>query len=211
MSLSPGARRVTLTAHVASSVGWLGAVAGFLALSIVALTTGDADLVRSSYLAMNVLGEFLIVPLSLAALVTGLMQSLGTHWGLVRHYWVLTKFALTMVATSLLLLHQFTAVAEAARVAAGTAIGALPEVDGLGKQLLFDSGAAVFVLLVTTTLSIYKPWGRTGFEQREIAANFDSAQPVRSPLGFRLFAAIVGLIVATIVVVHLAGGGMGRH
>ncbi len=147
--MTPALRRLTLTAHVTSSVGWLGAVAGFLVLSIAGLTSQDAEIVRGAYLAMNLLGQFLIVPLSLAALLTGLVQSLGTHWGLFRHYWVLVKFTLTIGATFLLLLHQFTAVAEAARRVSGAAPGTLPDVGQLGSQLVGDAGLAVLVLLVT--------------------------------------------------------------
>src|SRR5687767_14207840 len=98
-----------------SRSGWLGAVAAFLVLSIAGLTSRDAAIVRGSYLSMNLIGQFIIVPLSLAALISGLVQSLGTPCGLFRHYSVLVKFALTIGATFLLILHQFTAVARAAR------------------------------------------------------------------------------------------------
>src|SRR5688572_25007536 len=126
--MSPGVRKLSLTAHVVSSVGWLGSVASFLILSIAGLTSQNAELVRGCYLTMNLIGQFMIVPLGVAALVTGVIQSLGTHWGLTKHYWVLTKFALTVVATTLLLLHQFTAVAEAARRATLASGGVLPDV-----------------------------------------------------------------------------------
>ncbi len=82
-------RKLSLTAHVAFSVGWLGAVARFLVLSIAGITSRNAEIVRSSYVSMNLIGQFIIVPLSFAALLSGIVQSLGTHWGLVRHYWVL--------------------------------------------------------------------------------------------------------------------------
>jgi hypothetical protein len=209
-----GLRRFALTAHVASSAGWLGAVVAFLVLSIAGVTSDRTETVRGSYVAMNVIGEYAIVPLSFAALVTGLIQALGTHWGLFRHYWVLTKFALTIVATLLLLLHQFTAVAGAARRVMGAAADQLPDVGRLGQQLVFDAGAAVVVLLVTTTLSVYKPWGRTRFASADerVGAETPIAATPR-PLGLRIFLVIVAAIVATIIIVHLAGGGMGgmRH
>jgi uncharacterized membrane protein len=216
MTMTPGARKLALTAHVGSSVGWLGAVAAFLVLSIAGLTSERAETIRGAYVAMNLIGLYLIVPLSLAALLTGLIQSLGTHWGLFRHYWVLTKFALTIVATTLLLMHQFTAVAGAAKAVSDTPAGTLPDVGGLGTQLVFDAAAAVLVLLVNATLSVYKPWGRSryGIRADELAA---VAQPVSTvtptplPRGLRVFLAILGVIVGTIVIVHLAGGGMGRH
>jgi hypothetical protein len=214
MIMTPGVRKFALVAHVTSSVGWLGAVAGFLVLSIAGLTSEGAETVRGAYVAMNLIGLWAIVPLSLAALLTGLIQALGTHWGLFQHYWVLAKFALTMVATTLLLLHQFTAVAGAARRVSAASAGMLPDVGGLGTQLVFDAGAALLVLLVTTTLSVYKPWGRTSGQSDEepaLAAQGGAPQRASLPTGLRIFLAIIGIIVATIVIVHLAGGGMGRH
>lgn len=212
MIMTPDVRRFALVAHVTSSVGWLGAVAGFLVLSVAGLTSERVETVRGAYVAMNLIGLWAIVPLSLAALLTGLIQAFGTHWGLFRHYWVLAKFALTIVATTLLLLHQFTAVAGAARLVSVASAGSLPDVGGLGTQLVFDAGAAVVVLLVTTTLSIYKPWGRTSRESDEVLASPAKGQSRASlPTGLRIFLVIIGAILAIIVIVHLAGGGRGRH
>jgi hypothetical protein len=230
MTMSPLLRELALTAHVTASVGWLGAVASFMVLSIAGLTSRDPEVVRGAYLAMNVIGLSLIVPLSLAALLTGLVQSLGTHWGLFRHYWVLVKFTLTIGATILLLLHQFTAVAGAARRVSGSAAGTLPEVGPLGTQLVFDAGLAVLVLLVTTTLSVYKPWGRTPYgrrtqeqERREGASLMALATPPilpdpdhettagGLPSGLKIFLAVIGVIVAGVVVLHLTGRGLGGH
>jgi hypothetical protein len=203
--LSPASRKLNLTAHVTSSVGWLGAVAAFLALSIAGMASDDAVIVRGAYVAMNLIGLAVIVPLSLASLVTGLIQSLGTSWGLFRHYWVALKFALTVGATVLLLLHQFTAVAAAASRVVTTPSGALPEVGPVGAQLVGDAGFAVLVLLVTTTLSVFKPWGLTPYGRR--------AQPmpavVSGPsLGLKIAIAIIGLIVAAFVLLHLSGHGL---
>jgi len=152
--MSPRVRKVALTAHVTSSVGWLRSVATFLVLSIAGLTSHDVEIVRGAYLAMNLIGLFIIVPLSLAALLTGLVQSLGTHWGLFRHYWVLVKFLLTIGATMFLLLHQFTAVAQAAKRVSRTAAGISPDVGRLGSQPMSDAALALLVLVVITTQSV---------------------------------------------------------
>jgi hypothetical protein len=219
MSMTPGVRKFALVAHVTSSVGWLGAVAAFLILGIAGLTSERAETLRGAYVAMNLIGLVAIVPLSLAALLTGLIQSLGTHWGLFKHYWVLTKFALTIVATTLLLLHQFTAVGGAAERVSAASAGTLPDVGGLGTQLVFDAGAAVVVLLVTTTLSVYKPWGPIGRQPHEAPSLAQPAAPSPAtpslptslPLELRIFLGVIAAIIATVVIVHLAGGGMGRH
>ena len=71
MTMRPRLRKFALTAHVTSSVGWLGAVAGFLAPAVAGLTSQDAQMVRAAYLAMDLTTWFVIVPLSLASLLTG--------------------------------------------------------------------------------------------------------------------------------------------
>ena len=208
LRMSPALRKLALVAHVTSSVGWFGAVTAFLALSIAAASSGDPNTARSAYIAMNVIGQFAIVPLGVLALVTGVIQSAGTYWGLLRYYWVVTKLVLTIGATTLLLLHQFTAVAEAARRASAAPTGVLPAVGGLGKQLVFDASFAVFVLLVTTVLSIYKPWGLIQGAPSRVA---DPTATQRTPMGVRIFMAILGLIVIAVIVLHLTGHGMSHH
>src|SRR5262245_23916060 len=164
MRMNPGARRLALTAHVTTSVGWFGAVGVFLALAIVGLTSRDPSIVRSSYLAMDLTGWYVIVPLSLASLGTGVLQSLGTEWGLFRHYWVLVKFLLNPGASVLLLVHM----QPTGRVASAAAKAVLSSSDlrGLRVQLIGDAAAAIVVLLVATALSIYKPWGLTEYGRR---------------------------------------------
>jgi hypothetical protein len=89
MTMTTRLRKFALTAHVASSVGWLGAVVAYLALGVSAATGREAQTVRAAWIAMEVIGWFAIAPLAIAALLTGLVVSLGTPWGLFRHYWVL--------------------------------------------------------------------------------------------------------------------------
>ena len=103
--MTPRLRKFALTAHTTFSVGWLGAVVAYLALAIAGLTHHDAQMIRAAYLSTELIGWFVIVPFSLAALLTGLVQSLGTQWGLFRHYWILVKFLLTTGASAAQLRH----------------------------------------------------------------------------------------------------------
>lgn len=77
--MTPRLSKFVLTMHITTSVGWLGAVAAFLVLSIAGVTSHDAEVVRGAYLSMNLIGLYMIVPLSFAALLTGVVQSLATH------------------------------------------------------------------------------------------------------------------------------------
>jgi hypothetical protein len=161
MTMTPGLRKFALVAHVASSVGWLGAVIAYLALVVAALTRQDAGTVRAVWIALELTGWFAIVPLALASLLTGLVSSLGSAWGLFRHYWVLVKFVLTVVASTILVLHM-PAVSTLASVAA-EADNADP--GGLWGELLHASGG-LLALLVTTTLAVYKPRGMIRRDRR---------------------------------------------
>src|SRR5215472_1267918 len=116
--MTPALRKFTLTAHVVFSIGWIGAVAAFLVLSIAGLTSRNPEIVRGTYLSMDLISRFAIIPMCFAALATGILSAVGTSWGLFRYYWVATKLALTLVATLLLLMHE-NAIARAAQWVSG--------------------------------------------------------------------------------------------
>jgi len=163
MILPPRLRRFALTAHVTASVGWLGAVVVFLVLAVVGLTSQDAQTVRGVYLVMEPAAWFALVPLAVASLITGMVQSLGTAWGLFRHYWVLFKLLLTAFATIVLLQYMETframaSVAADSRADLGLVRNASP---------LLHASAALLVLLIATVLAIYKPKGMTRYGWRK--------------------------------------------
>jgi hypothetical protein len=224
MTMTSGLRKFTLTAHITASVGWLGAVASFLALALVGLTSKDAQMVRTVYLAMELTAWYVIVPLAFASLITGLVQSLGTTWGLFRHYWIIAKFLITIFATILLLLHTrpIAILADAAR----EATFAIGNYRGLQVQLVGDAVAAIVLLLVATTLSVYKPWGMTKYGRRkqqerskpqvEASVVAPLIKPTREPVtGTPRWVYVVGIhaigLVLLFVVLHLTGRGLPGH
>ena len=163
--LTPGLRKFMLTAHVTFSVGWLGAVVAFLAMAITGLMGGHPLTVQSVYLAMELTAWYVILPLCIASLVTGLIQSLGTEWGLFRHYWVLFKFLITLVATLIFLIH----LQPVTRLASAAALSSLSATDlrPVRIQITVDAALALVALLVATTLSVYKPKGMTRYGRRK--------------------------------------------
>lgn len=164
MLMNPGLRKFALTAHITTSVGWLGAVAGFLAHAIASMTMQDAEMVRSAYFFMELTLWYVLLPLCVASLVTGIIQSLGTKWGLLRHYWVLVKFLLTVFATIILL--TFMRGFDLPTIAVETtASGMHPGGHGAASPVVHAAGGLV-VLLVAVVLSVYKPWGKTPYGQR---------------------------------------------
>jgi hypothetical protein len=166
MPMTPRLRKLVLTAHVTSSVGWLGAVAVSLALGVAGLTSQDAQTVRGAYLTLELTGWFVLVPLSLASLLTGLVQSLGTTWGLFRHYWVLFKLLINLVASIVLLLYMQT-LSYLAGIAAETTLSSGDLAELRNPSPVLHAGGALLLLLVATTLAVYKPRGMTRYGQRK--------------------------------------------
>jgi hypothetical protein len=94
MVMSQPVRKLTLTIHVAASVGWVGALAVFLAHALVSWTTDDVQIVRAAALGMATSAWFVILPMALGSLASGVVQAVGTPWGLIRHYWIAFKLPL---------------------------------------------------------------------------------------------------------------------
>lgn len=163
MLMPPRLREFVFTVHVMSSVGWMGAVAAYIALDVATAASQDAQILRAAYLAMASITRYVIVPLAVAALVTGIVISLGTKWGLFRHYWVLISLVLTVIATTVLLIETQAINYFAAVAADPTSSGA--ELRALGSTLVHSVGGTI-VLVVIMVLNVYKPQGMTRYGWR---------------------------------------------
>jgi len=164
MTLTSRVRRFALTVHITVSVGWIGAVVAFLVLVLAAMTTQDAGTLHGAWVAMALTGWFAIVPLAIASLMTGLVMSLGTRWGLFRHYWTLLSFVLTVGATAILLGNMQTVSLFA--VKAGSDGADVADLRGGLPGELLHAGAGLVVLLVIQVLNVYKPPGMTRYGRR---------------------------------------------
>lgn len=162
MTMSPVVRKFVLAVHLTFSVGWIGTVIAYLALGVTAVTSDNTTAVRSAWTAMEVIGWYVIVPLALASLLTGLVMAFGTKWGLFRYYWVVISLLLTLFAVVVLLLHMptVTTSAEMAQRVDGSAL------EALGGDLQHPAIGLV-ILLVVQVLNIYKPPGLTRYGWRK--------------------------------------------
>ncbi|MGH3714923.1 MAG: DUF2269 domain-containing protein [Micromonosporaceae bacterium] len=170
--LSRGWRKALLTVHVTVSVAWIGVDLVLLALATAGLVSQDADLLRAGYVAMGLLADTVVVPVAMATLVTGVVLSLGTPWGLVKYRWVLVKFVITMVMATAMVFALRPALNAAAARALDVPLARLPElgVGSPGIDVLVAPSVAMALLLIATVLSVFKPWGRTRWGRRESAA-----------------------------------------
>jgi hypothetical protein len=213
-----GLRKFLLITHITLAVGWIGAVAAYVILVVAAMTTDDEPTLRAAWIAMDLIGWRLIVPLALTSLLTGCVIALATPWGLFRHYWVLLSLVLTVVATGVLLLHM-PAVSNLAGAAAESDAATLRA--GLRGELL-HAGLGLVILLAIEALNVYKPQGLTAYGRRARphaamvaqpggpGPQLPSAPPSTTPFWLKVIAFHAIALAVLFAIVHAAGGGM-RH
>ena len=162
--MTPALRRFTFTTHITSSVGWVGAVLAFLALAVIGFTSDDEVKVRGAYLLMAPAAWFVLVPLAHASLLSGIVLSLGTTWGLFRHYWVVLKLGITVFATVILLIYMGTF-----RQMAGVAADPVMDLAVVrNASPIVHAILALILLLAATVLGVYKPFGMTDYGKRKL-------------------------------------------
>lgn len=166
MTMSPRVRKVALLAHISVSIGWIGAILVFLALGLIGLRSESEATSRGAYLVMEPAARLVLVPLAFASLISGIIQSLGTTWGLFRHYWVIFKLGITVFATVILLMYMQTFRAMA--VAAADSSAQVAAVRTASPVL--HAGLALLLLSVAAALAVFKPQGMTryGWRKRSI-------------------------------------------
>ncbi|EPG75576.1 hypothetical protein LEP1GSC058_1919 [Leptospira fainei serovar Hurstbridge str. BUT 6] len=166
---------------------------------------------------MDLIGRFMIIPLSILSMLTGLILAFWTQWGLIRYYWVFVKFVLGIFASIGLILHQFVAIGEAARKVA--LISDFPDPGRLGPQLIIDASLAILVLLAATVLSMYKPWGLTAYglwkqksqKNPELSTIRSGDKADMIGFGLKISIALVAVLIIAVAIVHLSSRGFGTH
>jgi hypothetical protein len=203
--MPPSIRKLALTAHVTASVGWVGALAVFFAHSLASVVSENEQIVRGASLAMGLTAWLVIMPLSIASVVTGVVQALGTAWGLLLHYWVVFKLVLTAVATAVLLL-KMQPISQLAEAAAQTGFSS-GDLAGLRMSLTVHAAGGLVVLLTALVLAIYKPVGLTRF-----AGHAESARAAGTPRWAKILGLVLVVFVGLVAAMALFGAhGPGAH
>jgi hypothetical protein len=156
-------RKPLLVAHIGTSVGLLGAVLVFFCLSALGIAMSDPKSANAFYAVMPQVTWLVIVPLAVASTAIGILQSLLSPWGLIRHYWVVLKLVMTVLITAVLLLQTGT-IDRLGAIAARASLE-VPDTEARYSVLL-HSGAGFLALLVVLILSVVKPQGLTGWSRR---------------------------------------------
>ncbi|MDX2680484.1 PDR/VanB family oxidoreductase [Streptomyces sp. NY05-11A] len=158
--LSGRGRKVTLAVHILSSVGWVGLSLSMATLALIGYLTSDPGVAEGAYYAMYVFDESTVSLVSLVCGASGVLLGCGTPWGLMRHWWVLVKWVLTLAVAAFAWVYTHPLVLTAAEKAAA-AEGGVYRPGTEGTLLAWTVPPVFGVLVFTGVLSVYKPWGRT--------------------------------------------------
>jgi hypothetical protein len=159
--LTPTTRKWLLILHVVVSVGWLGLNIGNLTLAITGLTTDDPTTQHTAFGAMYLIGGPLLIPVSLLALVSGILLGFYSKWGVLRYRWVLVKLTLTTIAVVLIPLSLLPGLRELSSLVANTPPDQLTDVGAVGLDILAAGLVSTSMYVTNAVLSVLKPWGRT--------------------------------------------------
>ena len=193
----------------------------FLALAVIGFTSGDEVKVRGAYLLMAPAAWFVLVPLAHASLLSGIVLSLGTTWGLFQYHWVVLKLGITVFATVILLIYMGTF-----RQMAGVA--ADPVVDLAivrNASPIVHAVLALVLLVAATVLGVYKPFGMTACGERRleqerrpvsalIPASAGTARALdtgSTPAWIYVIGAVALALALLVVILHLTGASPTHH
>lgn len=147
-------RQAVVWLHVLTSVGWMAQALVLFTLLTTSFASSDPALRVAATTMAHVVDVRLLGPFANAAAFTGFMLAASTAWGFFRNWWVLAKFAITVVQlyAGIFLLSGALqdSVAEA----------------GTGRPtpslaLLLGTALMASAIAFQAWLSIAKPWRRT--------------------------------------------------
>lgn len=148
-------RKTLLVLHVATSVGSIGAVASFFVVAIMGLQ-GHVDI----YSAASSIALYCVLPLTVLALVVGIVQSLISPWGLFEHYWVEVKLVATAIVVGALCA-QLGNIVWLAELSPSALLE--PAAMQAKMSLVVHSAAGLVPIMLAVILSVIKPKGLTRY------------------------------------------------
>lgn len=204
MTLSSSYRKLVLTLHMITTMGWLGSAAAYIPIAANVLTNQDTSFVQSAIQIMVLIANFIVVPMAFVSLLTGIALSLGSRWGLFRHYWILFKLVLTVIALFMLVAYT-QALGQMAAIAVQRTLSS-NDISILKDPIhLLHSSGGLFVVLLATVMSVYKPKGMTKYgwrKQQEVKKKPDSI-PYSIPRWVKLIGVAVIVLILIIVILFI--------
>ncbi|AJY73524.1 hypothetical protein [Paenibacillus beijingensis] len=161
VKLAVNGRRWLLTLHLLFVAIMFGVAIVFLILSITAANTNDEGVLKACYASMHLLAETSVRASTIGALVTGILLSVLTQWGLFRFYWIIVKEGLTILAIVLGPVGMYFWTLKAVTMTSAEGLGALqnPSFHVNSGQLWTGIILQILSIAAMFVISVFKPWG----------------------------------------------------
>lgn len=164
--LPPRWRKLLLVVHIVATVSVLGVDLMLLALGMSSV--GGAE-PRTIYPIAHLAAAWLVAPLAVASLGTGLLLAILTPWGVFRYWWVVIKLAITAALTAAVLL----VLVPRLGATASAVTEVTPHLVSNAERMILMIAPAVAssLLIVNVALAVFKPsWRlrRRARSQREL-------------------------------------------
>lgn len=133
----------------------------FLILSITAVSTNDEGILKACYISMNVLAKTSVRASAIGALVTGILLSVLTPWGLFKHYWIIAKEGLTILAIIVGPIGMVSWTLKAVTLTTSDGLNALQDPAFIvnSGQMWVGITLQIISIVAMFAISIFKPWG----------------------------------------------------
>lgn len=145
--------RLLLTGHIIVTVALIGAAFVLVGLGVSGLRGADP---RTIFPAAHMVDAWVVAPLAILALTTGITQAFLTGRGLTNYWWVVIKLATTALATVAVVFVLEPRLAGSAEAA----LAGQSYAPGEFLPLVVASSVAVVLLVTNVILGMYKPGRR---------------------------------------------------
>ncbi|WP_028782262.1 DUF2269 family protein [Thalassobacillus devorans] len=158
MKLSKNTKKGVVTVHLLFAAIMFGATITLILLSGGTTATDDTQVVQRNYEVMHLLSTTILRGSTFATIITGILLSLMTTWGLFKFYWIIAKEVLSLIlfAVNIWGMSAWTnrALQQANNIQDAIYPAALQLDIWIGLTIQLVSLILIYVL------SVYKPWGK---------------------------------------------------
>ncbi|NMD71741.1 hypothetical protein HHO41_15685 [Bacillus sp. DNRA2] len=160
--LSQKKKSVLVAIHVLSVASWIGGTLAMLLLTAFLSKGANGEQLLYTMESMKIIDENLLKYPALLSLFTGIMLSVWTQWGLVKHYWVIIKLVLTVLTIMIGILFLSKWTAGLGEIISDMGFLALKDEQfkSTWTSILMTSSFNLFCLGFMTFITYLKPFGK---------------------------------------------------
>jgi uncharacterized membrane protein len=160
--LTVSQKKWLLAIHIMFAGIMLGGAATTVILSITAMNTASAQVLQACYTIMHLLSKTSVRVSTIGTVVTGILLSVLTNWGLFRYYWIIVKEILTLLSIGIGIVGFYYWSLEGLTLVTSEGLDALQNPAFTVNHIQLWIGIVLQILSLTsmTVISVFKPWGR---------------------------------------------------